>query len=119
MADSLQKRVLVVEDDPFIAMDLQDSLVEAGYEVLGPVSTVIDALSLVKTEHINGAVLDVNLGSEYSSPVAGVLFEHNIPFVSTTGYDLRNLPAEFQHGDAMQKPYMTKDLINLLAKMLY
>ena len=118
MPEELPKRVLLVEDDPFIAMDLQESLISAGYDVVGPVGTVIEALALIKTEHLNGAVLDVNLDGEYSAPVAQALTDLKVPFIATTGYALTTLPMEFVHGDAIQKPYMSEILIGKLSKLL-
>src|SRR4051794_36237148 len=111
MPEDIHKRVLLVEDDPFIAMDLEESLTSAGYDVVGPAGTVIEALALIRTEHLNGAVLDVNLNGEYSAPVAQALSNLQVPFIATTGYALASLPTEFMHGDALQKPYMSDVLI--------
>ena len=82
--------VLVVEDDAFIALDLEDVLSEAGFVVNGPVGTVADALALVEKAArgdvpIHVALLDYNLGEETSIPVAHKLEELGIPFLFLSG----------------------------------
>lgn len=62
--------VLVVEDELFIADDLRRVLVDAGFEVLGPASSVQDALDLLEAARPHAAVLDVHLGREKVTPVA-------------------------------------------------
>jgi two-component system, response regulator PdtaR len=62
--------VLVVEDEFFIAMDLEATLTKAGYRVLGPAATVMDALKLLCDHDPDAALLDVNLGNHRVTPVA-------------------------------------------------
>lgn len=84
------RRVLVVEDEAMVAMDLAASLAALGCDVVGPVATLDDALRLVEAEtdagRLDAAVLDVNLQGAMSFPVADFLAERNIPFVYATGY---------------------------------
>src|SRR5436853_6439021 len=83
------RRFLVVEDEYVIAADLAASLEALGVEVVGPASSVAEALALLENdrEPLDGAVLDINLGSERAYPVADVLRDLGIPYVFTTGYD--------------------------------
>ena len=62
MSDRGVARVLVVEDEALIAMDLQALLEEAGYQVLGPANSSAAALALIDNEEPDVALLDVNLG---------------------------------------------------------
>src|SRR3954453_22325741 len=83
-------RVLVVEDEALIGMLLEDELLEAGAEVVGPACSVKEALELIDQVAADGglsaAVLDINLEGETVSPVADRLAALSVPFVFATGY---------------------------------
>jgi two-component system, response regulator PdtaR len=83
--------VLVVEDELFIAMELQAALTEAGFRVMGPAGSVRDALHLIGKERPDAAILDVNLGREKVTPVAVRLNELRIPFVLASASDASEL----------------------------
>ena len=79
-------RVLVVEDQSLIALDLEMALNDAQATVLGPISRVQAGLDLVAREaQISAAILDVNVGSEMVFPVADALLERSVPFLFATG----------------------------------
>jgi CheY-like chemotaxis protein len=93
------RRVLVVEDEALIAMEIADALSNAGWEVVGPASSVAQALALLASTGCDAAVLDVNLGNETVEPVARELITSGTPFVAVSGYSrdqqsslLRNAP---------------------------
>lgn len=73
--------VLVVEDEVFLAMELETALIEGGFRVLGPAASVKDALDLLGGECPDAAVLDFNLGREKVTPVALQLKSLGVPFV--------------------------------------
>jgi CheY-like chemotaxis protein len=79
-------RLLIVEDEYFLAQDLADHFQSLGVKVLGPAGTVADALDLLKSHEVEGAVLDVNLRGERVYPVADVLLQKDVPFVFASGY---------------------------------
>jgi CheY-like chemotaxis protein len=79
-------RLLIVEDEYFLAQDLADHFQSLGVKVLGPAGTVADALSLLRSHEVEGAVLDVNLRGERVYPVADVLLQKDVPFVFASGY---------------------------------
>lgn len=80
------RRVLVVEDNAIVAMPLVVHLEDCGAEVIGPASSLGAAFAALEVhEQIDGAVLDVELGSEKVWPLAAVLNERGIPFVFATG----------------------------------
>jgi len=81
----MRKTILIVEDDPFIAMDLQDTFEEAGFKVLGPVASVAPGLKLIKDTLPDVAMLDFNLGRETSIPIAHRLDEIEIPYFFLSG----------------------------------
>jgi CheY-like chemotaxis protein len=99
-------RILVVDDEPLIAMLLEDWLVELGYKPLGPVSSVTDALALIEqADRPDGAILDVALGTESSYPVADALTSRGIPVVFATGHSGESLPARFTGAPTLAKPF--------------
>ncbi|MGX1098782.1 HWE histidine kinase domain-containing protein [Amorphus sp. MBR-141] len=120
-ADTLDSstRVLLVEDQMLIAMDVEASLQDHG---LSDVTTTASAAEAI--EKLNGtpphvAVLDVNLGDETSIPVAEELMRRGIPFVFATGYgDGSMIPSTLSHVPIVRKPYEVADLIAAISSVL-
>jgi CheY-like chemotaxis protein len=108
-------RVLVVEDDYMIATDLMEQLQDAGAEVIGPVASVKAALLVIESgEHLDGALLDVNLKGERVYPVADALIAKGVPFIFSTGYDERLVPADYRDIPRCEKPVDTAVLTHTL-----
>lgn len=80
-------KILIVEDDPFIAMDLEAQLTERSLEVVAWVPTVDEAAAVLDSGSIDFALLDYNLGDTTSAPIAERLAERRIPFIYLTGQD--------------------------------
>jgi DNA-binding response OmpR family regulator len=78
-------RVLVVEDDFFISMELESILAAAGAEVVGPCRTVKDAMPLAERDGLSAAILDIQLEHETVEPVARKLCSRDVPFIFYTG----------------------------------
>jgi CheY-like chemotaxis protein len=99
-------RILVVEDEFLIAMNLVDALENAGSFVLGPVASVAKAISKIESEaHIDAAVVDVNLGGSLAFPVADMLVARKIPFIFTSGYEDNVLKTRYSQVKNCLKPY--------------
>ena len=111
------RRVLVVEDEALVAMLVEDALLDAGAEVVGPVATVADALELLKRQLPEAAVLDLNLAGETSTPVADELAKRGVPFVVATGYGADGLPPGHASVPVLAKPYDPSDLTAALARL--
>jgi len=113
------RRFLVVEDEYVIAADLATYLEELGVEVVGPASSVAEALTLLENdrEPLDGAVLDINLGSERAYPVADVLGDRGIPYVFTTGYDAAVIPNPYADIPRCEKPIDERRLVRCLWRM--
>jgi len=110
------RRLLVVEDDYLVAMDLAEELAGHGAEVLGPAGSVEEALALVAAEsRIDAAVLDINLRNEKVYPVAEALRARNVPFVFTTGYDAWVVPETFAAVRRLEKPVHIRALMQSLS----
>lgn len=77
--------VMIVEDDPLIALDMSLTLEERGVDTFPPAATVEKAFELIDTDDVSFAFLDFNLGDETSVPIADALSERAIPFIYVTG----------------------------------
>ncbi len=109
--------VLMVEDEMFIAMVLEDVLSDAGYQVHG-VSSVAEGLKVSQREDFDAAILDVNLGKELVFPLAEQLREQGVPFVFASGYSKDEIPEDFHSYDMLLKPYDSKTMLNAVATLL-
>jgi len=111
-------RVLVVEDEYFLADDMGRALEKAGAKVVGPVPSRGAALAMIASgAAIDLAILDINLQGETVFPVADALSERNIPFVFATGYDLGSIPTAYENVRRWEKPFDTADLIAALTEL--
>ena len=116
--DHMKSRILIVEDEPFIALTLEDMLDELGFSLAGTVSQVSEALELIAREPIDCALLDVNLGSDKIDPVADLLAARKCPFIFTTGYGRSGIPHGHSDRPVLQKPFRMDDLANVLKATL-
>jgi DNA-binding response OmpR family regulator len=114
---SVIRKVLVVEDEALVAMLVEDALLDAGFEVLGPAATVEEAMSLLDRERPDAVVLDLNLAGETSTPVADLLAARGIPYVIATGYGASGLPPGHQQAMVLAKPYDPGELISMLGRL--
>jgi CheY-like chemotaxis protein len=115
---SSDHRVLLVEDEMLVAWLLEDMLADLGYAIVGPASSVNQALAMIDAEAIDAAVLDVNLNGQMSYPIADVLAARSVPFVFSTGYDKDTLLDGYRIFPVLQKPFHRSQLSVVLAKML-
>jgi two-component sensor histidine kinase/HAMP domain-containing protein/putative methionine-R-sulfoxide reductase with GAF domain len=109
-------RILVVEDEPLVAMNLSKSLVELGFQVVGPYSTLAKAATAAVEMEVDAALLDVNLSGKAVYPVADILASKNVPFAFITGYSTEALPGKYAHAPVLQKPVDQETLQILLAQ---
>jgi len=111
-------KILVVEDEMIVAWLLEDMLAELGCHVVGPAASVKKALSMIESDAIDVAVLDVNLNGEMSYPIADALAARGVPFVFVTGYDKDRMEDGYRNLPVLQKPFHRKELTDTLAKLL-
>src|SRR6185436_18695464 len=109
-----KSRILILEDEALIAMDVRETLEREGFEVVGPFDRVIPAMVAVKGIPIDGAILDVAIGTEQAYEVAEALTAANIPFVWATAYARNELPPEYRAQPCLQKPFDTAELTSTL-----
>ncbi len=98
--------VLVVEDDYHLAEELCLGLHETGARVLGPAPSVADAMGVLALHpRPDAAVLDVNLGGEFSWPVVDELLARNVPVLLASGYDDSVFPSQYRKLPLCEKPF--------------
>jgi CheY-like chemotaxis protein len=113
------RRVLVVEDEYFLADDIARMLRSFGADVAGPVGELNDAIAVINDgSAVDGAVLDVNIRDEMIFPVARELRARQVPFVFTTGYDQVTLGPEFQTVLLWEKPIDIAAMVRGLAELV-
>jgi light-regulated signal transduction histidine kinase (bacteriophytochrome)/ActR/RegA family two-component response regulator len=111
--------VLLVEDSLLIALDAEAMLQEAGAATVEVVSTAEKALAFVAGKTCSVAVLDVNLGSGTSMPVADELAKRGIPFIFASGYnDSATIPERFRRVGIIVKPYSMASLTSAISEAL-
>ena len=110
-------RLLVVEDNYFLATDTCRWLAEAGAEVIGPTPDPDEACRLLDLGKIDTAVVDINLGRGPTYQEASRLTREGVPFLFATGYDHSVLPEEFQAVPRIEKPFEGADLVRALSRL--
>jgi DNA-binding response OmpR family regulator len=105
------KRVLVVEDQYYLASDITSWLEDAGAKVVGPAPDEKHACELLDRETVDSAVVDINLGRGPTYEVAKELTQRHVPFLFATGYDAAAIPVEFEQAARLEKPFRARQLI--------
>lgn len=112
-------RVLLVEDEMLIAMTIEDILVEAGCDVVGPIVQVDRALDLLREDRgFDVAVMDLNLDGRSAVPVADLLAGIGIPFVVVTGYGAKVMPTPHDGVPILPKPFTPGTLTDAVSRLL-
>ena len=107
-------RILIVEDEPLIAFEVEQTLTEAGFAVVGVAARLEEALAMVEDGALDAAVLDANLHRVSAEPVAIALTARGLPFVVTTGYTREQLPEGFEAGTLIEKPCLPDQIVEAL-----
>jgi CheY-like chemotaxis protein len=107
--------ILIVEDEPLVALDILNSLTNAGASVLSA-ATLQEGLRLAEHPQLSAAILDLALGEHNSAPLCTRLMQRRIPFVIYTGY--AEVPAACHGGVIVSKPATPDTLLGALAQML-
>jgi CheY-like chemotaxis protein len=113
------KRMIVIEDEPLVAMDLESCLASAGCEVVGTAGTARDAKALCEQAQCDAALIDVNLAGQPVDELAVALTKRNIPFAFVTGYGREALPCSFREALVVPKPFNETGLIATVESLLY
>ncbi len=112
-------QILIVEDEPYIAIDLAMAVEDASGRVVGPVGSVREALALVASGPVAGAILDVNLRDGDIVPVIDVLLQRGIPLTIQTGVGLpddfrQRYPALRVHSKPVKAAALVQEIATLI-----
>lgn len=111
-------KVLVVEDEMIVALDICEHLEPLGCEIVGPAPTVKKALTALETHTPDLALLDENLDGEIVTPIAETLERRNIPFVIVSGYNTsRTGDAILEQAPRVAKPAANDAIVAALLKL--
>jgi DNA-binding response OmpR family regulator len=112
-------RILVVEDSFLVVTLLEVIFKDLGWQSVGPATRLVDALELAKTGVFDAALLDINLNGEMSWDVARVLAERGVPFVFSTGYDIKTvLPAHLAGAAVIKKPFRIREVEDKIRQVI-
>jgi PAS domain S-box-containing protein len=111
-------RVLVVEDEALLAYELADALHDAGFDVLGPAASLAAARRLLEAGDCDIALLDINLGTETSAPLAEDLIGRHVPVVAMSGYSKDQHPDVFRTAHFIPKPVDVRRLAPKIRSIL-
>ena len=111
-------RILVVEDEPLISMMLEDWLAELGHETVGTAESLEQAVSMANNLQFDAAILDLNLRSQRSDPVAEILLARNIPYAVSSGSIQECNEPPFAGKPMLAKPYDYAAIRDAIASLL-
>jgi len=103
-SDLAGRRILIVEDEFFLALYLEDALRAAGCAIVGPFGNLPSATRAARSEPFDFAILDINLNGDAVYPLVDELLARRIPLVFLTGYGRSALPQEYRTIPRLSKP---------------
>ena len=110
-------RILIVEDEPIVAINYAAILRQAGIEVVGPVGTLEQALHVIEREPLTGALLDLALFGQSAEPIAMALIERKVPFVIISGLPPEEIRQRFGTAQLLSKPCRAVELIHAVQSL--
>lgn len=112
------QRLIVVEDEPLIAVMIEEMAQDLGWAVGGSAHTEAAAFSLLDSSEPSLALLDINLGSTTSLGIAATCLDRHIPIVFMTGYTARDVPPQCGNAPVVIKPFTQEQLDRAIHRAL-
>ena len=112
----MTSRILIVEDEPIVALNYAAILQEAGYESVGPVGSIKQGLDLIASEHLDGAVLDIDISGVPVDPIIVALRAKRVPYVFVSAYPDRAEP--YGNATFVEKPCTAAQLIAAVKRLV-
>ncbi|TPG42603.1 response regulator [Sphingomonas koreensis] len=112
------RRILVVEDEMLVMMNIEMALGDLGCSTICAAASVAEALALLANHSFDAAMIDVNLGGEKSYPVADMLIRRGIPFAFSTGYGDHGERMDLDDRPMLRKPYLHSDLVAVFEQLI-
>ena len=117
-ADKRTVRVLILEDEPMIALGIEDILLDAGFAIAGVAFKLENGLALIESGACDAAIVDSNLAGVCADPAAVALAARGLPFIVLSGYSQEQMKSGFAGGRFLQKPCRPELLIETLTDAL-
>ena len=111
------RRMLIVEDEMLVLMDMEDTLADLGCASVAA-ATVKQALTLIDAQTFDAAMLDMNLNGDQTHVVADALAARGVPFVFSTGYVGHVMWDGYCDRPVLRKPFRSTDLVEALTRLL-
>ena len=112
------RRILVVEDEMLVLLNVEDMLADLGCESVSAAATIEQALAFIDAQPFDAAMLDLNLDGRKSYAVADALAARSVPFAFSTGYSSQTLNDGYRDRPVLGKPYRIADLVEVLTRLL-
>jgi CheY-like chemotaxis protein len=112
------RRVLVVEDEMLVLMNIEDMLADLGCESVTAAATVDQAMALIEAQVFDAAMLDMNLNGTKSFPIADKLAALGVPFVFSTGYNAQDMRVGYRDRALLKKPIRYQELVEVFTDLL-
>ena len=111
-------RILILEDEPLIALNLEDVLINAGFTIAGVAGKLDRALALIESGACDAAIIDSNLAGVSASPVAASLAGRGLPYIVMSGYSPDQMQGEYPRASFLSKPCRPELLVETLNSVL-
>ena len=111
--------VLIIEDEPMIALGFEDVLIDAGFQIAGVVGKLEKAMALIESGVCDAAIVDANLAGVSASPAAIALAARGLPYIVTSGYSPEQMQGDFPGALYVQKPCRPEILLQTLNDLLF
>jgi len=112
------RRIIIIEDEPLVSMDVESILTSVGCDVVGAAGNLAVAKTLSAAAECDAALLDVNLGGHPVDELAVTLTRRNIPFAFVTGYGRETLPQGFRDALVVRKPFGQDELVAVVQLLI-
>jgi CheY-like chemotaxis protein len=110
-------RILIVEDEFLVGMDLAAQITDLGFTAIGPAGSLDDAMNLLNATLPDVALLDINMHGHAVWPLAHECLSRGIPFVFVTAYLPEDVPEDLRHAPVLDKPWTVRQLEKLVIGM--
>ena len=111
-------RILIVDDEPVLALSLEEILVDAGFTIAAVVYKLDKAVALIESGACDAAIIDANLAGVSASPAASALATRGLPFIVLSGYSREQLERGFPGATFMQKPFRSAQLLQAVSALV-
>lgn len=108
-------KVLILEDDPILQVDLAYTVSDMGHDLMGPFATEASAMTACESELPDAAIVDFNLGPQQDSRgLAGLLLRKQVHFAFFSAYGRKHMPDDFDAIPLIEKPYTPSEIRDFL-----